>query len=111
VQGVAVLGLGDLGFGDVVAIGLVDDDAVGHFHDAPFDALQFITPTGNLDEQEEIDHGVNGCFRLANAYRFHKNGVKTSGFAEHNGFPGLAGHAAQGTGRRGRANEGVGVYR
>jgi len=98
VQGVAVLGLGDLGFGDVVAIGLVDDDAVGHFHDAPFDALQFVATTGNLYKQEEIDHGMDGGFRLANAYRFHKDGVKTSRFAEDDGFPGLAGHPTQRTG-------------
>lgn len=55
-QGAAELSLCQACPVDVVAVGLVDDYAVGHFHDAALYALQFVAGAGELDEQEEVDH-------------------------------------------------------
>ena len=35
-------------FFDIIAIGFVDHDSIGHFHNATFNALQFIAGTGNF---------------------------------------------------------------
>ena len=38
----------------VVAVGFVDDDAIGHLHDAALDTLQLVARAGQLDKQKEI---------------------------------------------------------
>ena len=50
VEGIEELGFGEFGLGEVVAVGFVDDDAVGHFHDAALDALKFVAATGDLNQ-------------------------------------------------------------
>ena len=55
-EGIAELSGCQTGAFDVVAIGFVDDNAIGHLHDTTLDALQLVTRTCQLDEQEEIDH-------------------------------------------------------
>ena len=70
--------LGTLG---IVAIGLIDDDAVGHLHDAALDALQLVARACQLDEEEEVDHGVHGGLALTYTYRLHENLIEPSGLA------------------------------
>ena len=111
VQGVAEVRLCQLGFLDVVAVGLVDDDAVGHLHDAPFDALQFVARAGQLDKEEEVDHRVYGGLGLSHAHGLDEDGVEAGGFAQDNGLAGLTGHAAQRAGRRRGTYEGVFLLR
>ena len=48
-QRVAELCGSQVGVFDVVSVGLVDDNAVGHFHNAAFYALQFVAGAGQLD--------------------------------------------------------------
>ena len=47
-EGGAELGLGQAGAVDVVAVGLVDHNAVGHLHDSALDALEFVAGAGEL---------------------------------------------------------------
>ena len=49
VERIAELRLSEACAVDVVAIGLVDDDAVSHFHDAALNALQLIARSGKLN--------------------------------------------------------------
>ena len=65
--GVAELGGGQVGALYVVAVGLVDDDSVGHLHDAALDSLELVACAGELDEQEEVDHRMDGCLALAHS--------------------------------------------
>ena len=64
---VAELSLSQAGAVDVVAVGLVDDDSVGHLHDAALDSLELVACAGELDEQEEVDHRMDGCLALAHS--------------------------------------------
>ena len=79
---------------DIVAVAFVDDDAVADFHDAALDALQVVARSCQLDEQEEIDHGVTRRLALSYAYRLDEYLVETGSLAEDDGLTGLAGHAA-----------------
>ena len=94
----------------VVAVTLVDDNAVGHFHDASLDALQFVARSCQLYEQEEIHHGMAGRLALANSYRLHENLVVAGCFAEDDGLARLACHTSQATRRGTGTDEGVRVY-
>ena len=107
----AELGHGQAGAVDVVAVGLVDDDAVGHLHDAALDSLELVAGAGKLDEQEEVDHRVDGGLALSYADGFDEDVVEPGGFTEHDGLAGLACHAAETAGRGGRAHEGAGMHR
>ena len=91
-QGVAELGSRQLRLVDVVAIRLVDDDAICHLHDASFDALQLIACTRQLDQQEEIDHGMHSGLTLSHTDGLHKDRVESRGFAKHDGLTRLTGH-------------------
>ena len=66
---------------DIVSVAFVDDDAVGHFHDAALDALQLVACACQLDEQEEVDHRVTGRLALSHTNRLDENLVETSCFA------------------------------
>ncbi len=35
---------------NIIAISLIDDNAIGHFHNTALDTLQFITSTGKLNQ-------------------------------------------------------------
>ena len=94
-EGIAELGSCQTGTLHIVAVGFVDDNAVGHLHDATLDALQFVARSRQLDEQEEIDHGVDSSLALTDTDRFHKNLVKTGRLAEDDCFTRLAGYATQ----------------
>ena len=43
-----------LGRFQIISVGFVDDNTVRHLHDSSFDALQFISRTCQLNQQEEI---------------------------------------------------------
>ena len=107
----AELGLGELGAVDVVAVGFVDNDAVGHFHDAALDALKFVAGAGKLNEQEKVNHRVNGGFALAYADGFDENIIVARGLAEHYGFARFAGDATEAASRGRGADKGSGVGR
>ena len=94
VQRIAELRSGQLALIHVVPVAFVDDDAVGHLHDTAFDALQLISRTGQLDEQEKIYHGMTGRFALSHAHRLHENLVETGSLAQDDRLTRLASHAA-----------------
>ncbi len=52
----------------VVAVGFIDDNAVGHLHDASFDTLQLIACSGNLYEQKKVYHRVDGCLTMSHSH-------------------------------------------
>ncbi len=83
----------------VVAVGLVDRNAVGHLHDAALYALELVAGTCQLYEQEEVYHGVYGSLRLAYADGLDKDVVVSGGLAEHDCLSGLTSHTAERSGR------------
>lgn len=101
-QGITEVRLCQFCFFDVVSVGLIDDDTVGHFHNTPFYTLQFITGPGQLNKEEKIDHRVYSRFGLTHTYGLDKNRVKSRCFAQDDGFSRFTGHTAQRTGRRRR---------
>ena len=84
---------------DVVTVGLVDHDGIGHFHDPPFDPLQFVTRPGQQDQQEEIHHSVYGGFGLPHSDGLHENGIETRRLAKYDRLPGFSCHTTQGAAR------------
>ena len=94
---------------DVATVSLIDHNAVCHFHDSTLDALQFITRTCQLNQQEEIDHRVYRCFTLTYPYSFYKYLIKTCSFTKNNGLTGLTSHPSQRTSRRARTDKCFGM--
>ena len=45
-QSITELSCSQLSTLQIITIGFVDNNTVGHFHNTPFDALQFIARTG-----------------------------------------------------------------
>ena len=41
-------------FLNIAAVGFIDNNSIRHFHDTSLNPLQFITSTGQLDQQKEI---------------------------------------------------------
>ena len=72
--------------GGEVAVGFVYHDAVSHLHDASFYALEFVACSGELDEQEEVDHRMYGGFALSDTHGFHENVVISGSFTQHDCF-------------------------
>ena len=106
---VAELSLSKAGAVDVVAIGLVDDNAISHLHDAALNALQLIARSGKLNEQEEIDHRVYGGLALPYSHGLNKNLVESGSLAEHDSLACLSRYTTERTGRGAGANESIGV--
>lgn len=109
VQGVIYLSFGEACRQKVIPIRFVDHDQVAELHDSFFDALQFVSGSGDLDEDKDIHHGAHGDFGLTNAHRFDEDGIIAGGFAEDDGFAGFACHSAQDAGTGGRPDEGLGM--
>ena len=105
-QGGFVLAFGQLGAGDIVAVGLVDHNGVSHLQDAFLDTLQFITGTGDLQNQKKIHHRGDRGLRLTDADRLNDDNIKAGCLADQHGFPGLAGNAAEAAAGRGGTDEG-----
>ncbi len=80
---------------NIVAIGFVDHDSVGHFHNASFDSLQFVASAGKLDKQEKVDHGMDRSLALPYPDCFYEYVVVAGGFTQHYGFTGLARHTSE----------------
>ena len=97
-QSVAELRGGQFCLLNIVAIRLINDDAIRHLHDATLNALQLITRTGQLDKQEEIHHGMHGGFTLPYADSLHEYLVEPGGLTQHDGLARLSCHTAQRTG-------------
>ena len=93
-EGITEIGRRHLTAIDIVAVALVDNDAIGDFHDAALDALQLIACASHLNQKEEIDHRVAGRLALTYAYRLDKNLVEACGLAEDDGLTGLTGHTS-----------------
>lgn len=110
-QGITEVRLCQFRFFDVVPIGFIDDDTVGHFHDTPFYTLQFVAGPGQLDKEKEIDHRVHGRFGLTHTHSFDKNRVESRRFAQDDGFSRFTGHTAQRTGRGRRSDKSVFLLR
>ena len=105
-----------IGFGffhgsNIVAVGFVNGNAVGHFQDTFFNALKFVARTRYHEDQEKIHHGGHAGFRLAHPYGFHQDDIKPGRFADQHGFPRFLGDAAQRAARRAGANVGALVDR
>ena len=96
---------------DIIAIALVDNDAIGDLHDASFDTLQLVACACYLDEEEEVDHRVASRLTLSDTHRLDEYLVEASCLTEDNGLASLSSHTTQGTCRRAGANEGVRVLR
>ena len=60
-----------------------------------------------MSRHEDVHHGTDGGFRLADADGFNEDDVKARGFARDHGFTRFSGYAAQGAAGGGRADEGV----
>src|SRR5699024_8810272 len=87
------------------------DHQVGHLHDAAFDALQLVAGSGNLEQHEDVHHGMYGRFALSDSDRFDEYRIESGRFAQDDRLARLAGYAAERTRRRGRTYEDVGIGR
>ena len=105
VEGVAEIGSGHVAFINILAITLVDDNAVADLHDASLDALKLVARASQLDEQKEVDHRMTGGLALSDTYGLDEYLVEACSLAEDDGLTRLAGHTAQRTCRRTRTNE------
>ncbi len=103
-----VFALGHSSPGQVFAIGLIDHNGVGQFHNTLFDTLQIVACAGENYQHKEINHIADGGLRLAYTDGFHQNHIIACRFAEHHGLAALAGHAAQGPAGRRRTDKAVG---
>ena len=108
-ESAAELGLRKLRTMHIVAVGLVDHYTVGHLHDAAFDSLKLVARSGNLKEQEEVDHRMDGGLALPDAYGLDEYIVVTGSFAENYRFTRLTGHASERAGRRAGTDESLGM--
>ena len=84
---------------DVVTVGLVDHDDIGHLHYAALDALQFIPCSSERDEHQEVDHARDSSFGLADAHRFDKDVSVSSRLTQQNRIAGILRYTAMSTAR------------
>lgn len=90
----------------IIPVGLVDHNAVGHFHNTALNALQLVSCTCQLNQQEEIYHRMNSRFTLSHPDGFHKNLIESGSLAEYNRLTRFACHSSQRTCRGlGRIND------
>ena len=94
-QGIAEVGGSHLTTVHIIAITLVDDDAIGDFHNATLDALQLVASTSHLDEQEEVDHRVTSRLALPYSHRLNEYLVETSSLAKDDSLTSLTGYTTQ----------------
>ena len=110
VEGIPEVRSRQLGTVHIVAVGLVDHDAVGNLHDTSLDALQFVARTSQLNEQEEIDHRVACRLALTHTHGLHKHMVVACRFAQDDGLASLASHTTQAACRGRRTNKRLRVH-
>jgi hypothetical protein len=90
---------------DIVAVGFVDDNPVGHLHDATLDTLQFVARTRKLYEQKEIYHRMHGGLALPHADSLHEYIVVAGSLTENYSLAGFTRHTSQRPGRWGRPDK------
>ena len=90
----------------VVTVGLVDYDDIGHLHYAALDALQLISCSSERDEHQEVNHAVDGNFRLANSHRFDKDVSVSSGLTQQDRIAGALRYTSMSTARWRGADKG-----
>ena len=86
-----------LGTFQIISIGLIDNDTIRHLHNTTLNPLQFIARTGQLNQQEKINHRVNSRFALSHSNGFYKDFIKSGSLTKHNRFTGLPGNSSQRT--------------
>lgn len=94
---------------EIGAVGFIDGDEVSQLHDAALDALQFVSGAGKHDEEEEIDHVVDGGLGLADADGFNEDVLVAGRLAEEHGLASALGNAAQRAARWRGSDEGHGA--
>ena len=104
-KGIAEIGGRHLTAVHILAIALVDNNAVGNLHDTALYALQFVASTCQLNKQEEIHHRMTGGLALPHSNRFNENLVETCSLAEDNGLTRFTGNTTEGACRWRRTNE------
>ena len=87
-----------LGTFQIISIGLIDNDTIRHLHNTTLNPLQFIARTGQLNQQEEINHRVNSRFALSHSYGLHKNLIESGSFTKNNRLTCFTCHSSQRTG-------------
>ena len=91
----------------IIAVSLVDEHGIRHFHDAFLDALQFVTRTGQEQQEKKIHHRAQRNLGLSDAHGFDDDRVKPSRLTEQHCFARSSRDAAGTvTGRR-RPNKGL----
>jgi hypothetical protein len=78
------------------AVGLVDDEDVGDFHDAGFEALDVVAHAGDEDDDGDVGEACNFDFILADADGFDEDHVFAAGFEDEGDVGGREGEAAEG---------------
>ena len=77
-----------------VAVCLVDDDDIGHLHQAALYPLELVARTGDEQEAEGVDQVGHLGLGLADPDRFDQDYVIPGGLAEEDRLAGLPGHSA-----------------
>ncbi len=95
----------------IVAVSLIDHNAVSHLHDAALYALQLVTGTGKLNEQKEIHHRMHSGLALPHTYSFNKYIVISGSLAQHDGLASLSRHSSERSRRRAGAYECIRMHR
>ena len=81
----------------IVAIALVDDDAIANLHDTALDALKLIACASHLYQQEEIYHRVTGRLTLTHTHGLYENLVESRSLAQNDGLASLTCYTTQRT--------------
>ena len=81
---------------DTLAIALVHEQDVAHFHHAALDALDVVSGPANEGEHEHVHHVPHGDFALPDAHGLHQNQIEAGSLAELDGFRSGPGDPAQG---------------
>ena len=84
----------------VVAVGLVDSNAVDQLENAAFDALKLITCAGQDEQKEEVRQQVDSSLRLSYSYCLNENDAIASGLSEEDRLAGAASDTAKVSGGR-----------
>ena len=66
----------------IIPVGLVDDNAVGHFHDTALDALQFIPRTSQLNQKKKVDHRMYCRLALTDPDSFRRPAIPPKDWGE-----------------------------
>src|SRR5690606_6310388 len=74
--------------GFAVAVRLRDHDDISHLHGSPLDALKLVAGARQRQEQEAVDHRMDGRLRLAGADGLYDDEVESRCLAQEDGLAG-----------------------